>query len=370
MNLLDIMPLLAVFMGTALLVFVLTRRMGLGKDKKVRWVLAGLIFIYTFMALDYYIAITTHGNSSYFGLSYLLNHFIGFLFFVFIVLFTGTPFNPTKWFLVMGVYTLLRWALFYPLFRDITLSEYLAFTQETEYTEWLELEYLSFSLLNILLTFLAFFRLRKAPMVLHLDERQSVKFQWAKLFLLAIVILQMAVFVKDLITNITVENFEVSMKLEALLITVFFFVFAFSIMHFPVFAFTGNFEDLPKAVKTRYAKSSLRDSTALFKEVQAVVEEERLYLEYDLKLNTIAEKLGKSLHHVSQAINQSTGKGFSDFINSFRIADAKKKLLEPRPDTIFAISLDVGFNSKAAFYSAFKKATGQTPTEFKRAHNI
>jgi len=61
---------------------------------------------------------------------------------------------------------------------------------------------------------------------------------------------------------------------------------------------------------------------------------------------------------------------FPDFINSFRIEEAKKKLIEPNPATIFAISLDVGFNSKAAFYTAFKKNTQMTPTEFKKLHRI
>ena len=60
---------------------------------------------------------------------------------------------------------------------------------------------------------------------------------------------------------------------------------------------------------------------------------------------------------------------FHDYINSFRIEEAKKKLLEPNPDTIYTISLDVGFNSKTAFYTAFKKLTKQTPTQFKKSVN-
>jgi AraC-like DNA-binding protein len=61
---------------------------------------------------------------------------------------------------------------------------------------------------------------------------------------------------------------------------------------------------------------------------------------------------------------------FPDFISSFRIEEAKKQLMAPKPDTIFAISLDVGFNSKAAFYTAFKKHTQMTPTEFKKLYKL
>jgi AraC-like DNA-binding protein len=60
---------------------------------------------------------------------------------------------------------------------------------------------------------------------------------------------------------------------------------------------------------------------------------------------------------------------YPDFISSFRIEAAKKKLIAPKPNTIFSIYLDVGFNSKAAFYTAFKKHTQMTPTEFKKQHN-
>ena len=203
---------------------------------------------------------------------------------------------------------------------------------------------------------------------MDLDEKQAMNFKWAKLILAAFIILQMGVLVKDFITSFTIENYQAYLKLETLMIAIFFFIFAYSIMHFPVFAFSGDFEDLSQATKKKYAKSSLKDSSSLFQEIHDLVEREQLYLDYDLKLNTLAEKLDKSVHHISQAINQNTGGSFPDFINSFRIAEAKKKLLEPQPDTIFAISLDVGFNSKAAFYSAFKKATSQTPSEFKKSH--
>ncbi len=372
MSILDIMPLLSLIIGVSLLLFILFRKSGLGKDKKTRFVLATVVFIYAFMAFDYYVTINYKGDTPYFGISYLLRHLTGFLFFYFVVLFTNGTINVKKWLLVVIGYTLLRWIFFFPLFKYTTLSEFMNFVEASAYDEWLDWEYLLMSLLNILLFILAFFRLKESPLVLNLNEKQVFMYKWVQLVLISFVLLQMGILVSDIIGSLKIgkyeafESYEVYMKFETLMITIFFFIFAFSIMHFPVFAFTGNFEDLPKASKKKYAKSSLTDSSELFEKINTIVKEEKLYLDFDLKLNTLSDKLDASVHHISQAINQNAEMSFPDFINSFRIEEAKQKLLEPRPDTIFSIALDVGFNSKAAFYTAFKKNTSQTPTEFKK----
>ncbi|WP_064966947.1 helix-turn-helix domain-containing protein [Tenacibaculum ovolyticum] len=375
MNVLDITPLLSQIIGFLLLIFILLKKSGLGKNKKIRIVLAMIVLIYTFTAFDYYIIINNKGNTSYFGISYLFTHLLGFLLYYFVVLFTSTTVNLKKGILIVVGYTIFRWAFFFPLFEYNSLQEFMEFVSKSNYNEWLELEYITTSFINILLFTLAFLRLYKSPFIVDLNESEVFKYKWIKLVLIAFVLLQLGTFISEIVGSFRINNPKVFesyvayMKFETLLISIFFFVFTFSIMHFPVFAFTGNFEDLPKATKNKYTKSSLIDSSELFNEINYLVKNEKLYLEFDLKLNTLSEKTGKSIHHISQAINQNAQMSFPDFINSFRIEEAKKKLLQPKPDTIFAISLDVGFNSKAAFYSAFKKNTSLTPTAFKKAHN-
>jgi len=374
MNVLDITPLLSQIIGLFLFVFILFKKSGLGKNKKIRFILATIVLLYTFTAFDYYITINNKGNTSYFGISYLFIHLLGFLLYYFVTLFTNTSINVKKWALIVVGYTIFRWVFFFPLFEYNSLQEFMDFVSKSKYNELLELEYIITSFINILLFILAFFRLIKSPFVIELNESEQFKYKWIKLVLIAFVLLQLGILVSDIVGSFSVDNSKVFesyasyMKFETLLITIFFFVFTFSIMHFPIFAFTGNFEDLPKVTKSKYTKSSLTDSSELFNEIYSLVENEKLYLEFDLKLNTLSEKLEKSIHHISQAINQNAQMSFPDFINSFRIEAAKHKLLQPKPDTIYAISLDVGFNSKAAFYSAFKKNTSQTPTAFKKAN--
>jgi len=213
---------------------------------------------------------------------------------------------------------------------------------------------------------LAYKKLKKTPLVVKLNESQSIHYEWIKIIIISIVLLQCIVFITTILGSFDIGRFNSYLRFETFIYSVFFFIFTFSVIRFPVFAYTGNFEDLPNSTIQKYANSSLSDSSELFEKIKILANEEKLYLDFDLKLNTVAEKLGYSIHHISQAINQNTQMSFRDFINSFRIEEAKKKLRVPQPATIYAISLDVGFNSKAAFYTAFKKNTQMTPTEFKK----
>jgi AraC-like DNA-binding protein len=72
-------------------------------------------------------------------------------------------------------------------------------------------------------------------------------------------------------------------------------------------------------------------------------------------------------HALSQVINEQFSSNFNDFINSYRVEDAKKMLMDPegRNFTIASIAYDSGFNTLSAFNVAFKKFTGVTPSQFR-----
>jgi YesN/AraC family two-component response regulator len=73
-----------------------------------------------------------------------------------------------------------------------------------------------------------------------------------------------------------------------------------------------------------------------------------------------------SANNLSQVINEKTGFNFNDYINTFRVEEAKNILTSPEYQklTIEAIAEKAGFNSKSPFYTAFKKHAGMTPKEF------
>lgn len=106
----------------------------------------------------------------------------------------------------------------------------------------------------------------------------------------------------------------------------------------------------------------------LTSKIIVLMETEKLYQETELTLQDLADKLQSPTHQVSQAINEGMKKNFYDLVNSYRVAEAKRLLLEPgnRNYTILSVGFEAGFNSKTTFNTVFKKFTGLTPTEFRQ----
>ncbi len=125
----------------------------------------------------------------------------------------------------------------------------------------------------------------------------------------------------------------------------------------------GNPEPTPK-----YVKSGLQDNdvNAYYSSLIQLMDSEKLFLDSRLSIKTVADKLGMSVNHLSQVINQQSGKNFFKFINEYRVEEAKKLLLEQSNHkyTILAIAYDCGFNSKSSFNTIFKQYTGKTPSDF------
>ena len=96
------------------------------------------------------------------------------------------------------------------------------------------------------------------------------------------------------------------------------------------------------------------------------MENDKLFLDNDLNLPTVAERLGISIHETSFLINESAKDNFYNFINKYRVDEAKKLLASSKMDefNILGIAFASGFNSKTAFNTAFKKWAGVSPTNY------
>lgn len=118
------------------------------------------------------------------------------------------------------------------------------------------------------------------------------------------------------------------------------------------------------SIKTQ---KTITNDNAYYKELCKLLEEEKIYRNPELSLTIVADKLNISSTYLSQLVNTLSDNNFSDFINLYRVRDAEHKLTNSdfSKYTILAIGLEAGFNSKSAFYNAFNKHTGITPSEYR-----
>lgn len=100
---------------------------------------------------------------------------------------------------------------------------------------------------------------------------------------------------------------------------------------------------------------------------EEVLRQNKLYLQHDLTMRTVAKKLRCSTNHLSQAINWHLGKNFFDLINGFRVAEAC--LLIDNAGTklnVAEIVYAAGFRSQSSLYNAFKQHKRMSPVSYKK----
>lgn len=105
---------------------------------------------------------------------------------------------------------------------------------------------------------------------------------------------------------------------------------------------------------------------ALFAHIDSHVRQQQWYLQPKLSLNDLAQYLEIGIKDVSTAINQGAMCNFADYVNGLRVEAFKQALTsqtDSRPNML-QLALGVGFNSKSAFYDAFKRLQGQTPSQY------
>lgn len=111
---------------------------------------------------------------------------------------------------------------------------------------------------------------------------------------------------------------------------------------------------------------------ALAEEIDRVMRAHRSYLQADITLDMLAGQLAMPARDLSMVINRHFEMNFYEFINRYRIDEAKRMLRSQsgRDMTITDIYLAVGFNSKSVFNTFFKKVVGMTPSQFRRVDGL
>lgn len=154
------------------------------------------------------------------------------------------------------------------------------------------------------------------------------------------------------------------------IVTIFIFVLGYHGLKQPEIIIDNDKNNSDK----KYERSTLTAemSEVYLKRLLDMMQNEKPYLASSISLVKLASMIGISTHHLSQIINNNLGHNFYDFINTYRVEEAKRLLCEPNKKsmTIYAVGLESGFNSKSAFNTCFKKITNQTPSEFKKSQSL
>jgi YesN/AraC family two-component response regulator len=107
--------------------------------------------------------------------------------------------------------------------------------------------------------------------------------------------------------------------------------------------------------------------TQLKEQILHLFATEKIYLNSDLKITQVSAKLKTNRTYVSNLINNEFACSFSDFVNRYRIEEAKR-MLENNGLTNYSlnyISEAVGFGSLNTFIRVFKETEGITPGNFR-----
>ena len=159
--------------------------------------------------------------------------------------------------------------------------------------------------------------------------------------------------------------------MHAIVISLLTFFFAFWMLNAnralfgAVPAVTQKIDPAPSGAQEKVMSAA--DTIAMEKLVALM--DAGVYREDGISVAVLAAKVGIPEHQLRRLINREMGfRNFASFLNIRRIDDAKTQLADPAQarKQVLQIALDLGYGSIAPFNRAFKNATGQTPTEFRK----
>lgn len=125
-----------------------------------------------------------------------------------------------------------------------------------------------------------------------------------------------------------------------------------------------SFEEKPKYSESKLSEIEKHDIAA---KLENFMRAKKPYHNSNITIKELSENISVPVKKLSQIINELFEKNFFDFINSFRIEEAKEILVRDGNKTVLEILYEVGFNSKSVFNRVFKNCTGMTPNQFRES---
>lgn len=161
---------------------------------------------------------------------------------------------------------------------------------------------------------------------------------------------------------------KVLFEIEGILITTGSFAAIFYLIRYPDFFDTISEE----IAQQKYERTSISDLNLedLKNKLEILMREKKIYQDDQLYIDDIAGELLINKNQLSRILNESYNKNFYQFINYYRILEAKELLITDPKKNILDIAYEVGFKSKSAFYKNFFELTQLTPQEYRKNNAV
>ncbi|MFA5557725.1 MAG: AraC family transcriptional regulator [Flavobacteriaceae bacterium] len=181
------------------------------------------------------------------------------------------------------------------------------------------------------------------------------------------------------IERINNENMKYRFRNRILFVTVIFVVLGTaSLIYFLVYRnkslinlyernveLARSFPSDPEIVSEVQQENDHSPLKKVFDQLVKVMEKEKIYIDPSLTVDSVTQKLQTNKKYLSNSIAVYTKDNFNNFINSYRIREARRMILQNPSLSLNQVMYACGFNSRTPFYTAFQKNTGMSPQQFK-----
>lgn len=126
--------------------------------------------------------------------------------------------------------------------------------------------------------------------------------------------------------------------------------------------------EISEVVQASYASSTLSnvDCDTVLAKLDTLMQTDRIYVDSELSLPGLADRLGLNSHQLSELMNTRLGKGFSRYLREQRVGASKTMLCAEPSASVLSVGLSVGFTSQSNFYEAFREIEGMTPGQYRK----
>jgi len=374
-NVLIIATIITLFISLLLIFFLLTVKT---KDKTSNILFAVFLFINAIDLTDPLFGLMFDGPSNLGMFKTTIAFFQIPVFYLYVLSVSYSDFKLKPKYLIHAIPFLIVNAVLVPRFYAVDAASKMDFIINRR--SMIELQFTHILIhIQIIVYFTAIFMLLKKAKKLYLENNAGThinSYNWLFQFTTVLAILYLIVIVKNIFKFSEYPYISEWIKVGIMVLQLFIICwYLFKALNNP--DLFRNIDSKLKLVKDIVSEEKTNTPTVVSEKeyneellkLQRYMNEKKPFLNPSLTIQDVSNEIQIPVRDLSLLINHKLEQHFYDFINAYRIEDAKNILKDITKSkvTILEILYEVGFNSKSSFNTAFKKHTGFTPTDFRKS---